>query len=142
MILGGLHQGLLRRVINGVTLKCVLTDFVMAASMSEKLFKLCLLLIQAVFDVGCVARVILPNTGFSIDFSFQLQLIQKLLLGLYLGNLSVADTSGKEAPELSLNYLESPHPLALLVPLLCNHPRKAFCFRVCALALQRHGLKS
>ena len=45
MILGGLRQGLLRRVINGVTLKCVLTDIVTAAGMSEKLFKHCPLLI-------------------------------------------------------------------------------------------------
>lgn len=31
MILGGLHWDLLRRVINGITLKCVLTGFVRVA---------------------------------------------------------------------------------------------------------------
>lgn len=70
MILGGLHGGLLRAVINGVTLKHVPNGFVGAAGVSGKPFKHCLLLIWAVFDAGYVARVILPNTDFSIDFSF------------------------------------------------------------------------
>lgn len=70
MILGGLHQDLLRRVINGVTLKRVLNCFVGTAGVSGKPFTHCLLLIWAVFDAGYVARVILPNTDFSINFSF------------------------------------------------------------------------
>lgn len=32
-----------------------------------------------------------------------------------MGNLSVEDAPGKKAPELSHNYLESPHLLASLV---------------------------
>lgn len=32
-----------------------------------------------------------------------------------MGNLNIADAPGKEAPELSHNYLESLHLLALLV---------------------------
>lgn len=57
-------------VINGVTLKHVSNGFVGAASVSGQPFKHCLLLIWAVFDAEYVARVILPNTEFLIDFSF------------------------------------------------------------------------
>lgn len=141
MILGGLHQDLLRRVINGVTLKRVLNCFVGTAGVSGKPFTHCLLLIWAVFDAGYVARVILPNTDFSINFSFQLQLIQKLLSGLYLGNLSGADAPGKQAPELPRNYLESPPLLAFLVLPAGGHPRNADCFRLQALALWSLGLR-
>lgn len=70
MILGSLHQDLSRTVINGVTLKYVPDGFVGAASVSGKSFKHCLLLMWSVFDAGYVATVILPNTDFSIDFSF------------------------------------------------------------------------
>lgn len=70
MILGGLRQDLLRRLINGVTLKRVPTGFVGVAGVSGKPFKHCLLLIWAVFDAGDVARVSPPNAGFLIDFSF------------------------------------------------------------------------
>lgn len=42
-----------------------------------------------------------------------------------MGNLSVADAPGKEAPELSHNYLESLHLSALLVlPFLAITPEK------------------
>lgn len=57
-------------VINGVTLKHVPDGFVGAAGVSGQPFKHCLLLIWAVFDAECVARVILSNTDFLIDFSF------------------------------------------------------------------------
>lgn len=42
-----------------------------------------------------------------------------------MGNLNVADAPGKEAPELSHNYLESPHLLvSLVLPFLAITPEK------------------
>lgn len=85
MILGGLHQDLLRRVINGVTLRHVPTGLVGSTGVCRKPFKNGLILMWTVSDgsyitrvlffffnclstavsmISPISRVLSPNTGF------------------------------------------------------------------------------